>query len=105
MATVIAFVWLKRSGSQSGFQITRKNLEFARLPSVGEFVNLGNDTEGVSADYRVAVVVHAPLRPNGIDAEIYLERVFLPHELHTVSERIGANPNDQAHLLPARDGE
>lgn len=54
---------------------TDENVEFSRVPCVGEYVNLGNDTTGVSADYEVVLVHHAAGRPNDTDAEVYLHRV------------------------------
>jgi hypothetical protein len=105
MATVQAFVWMKardgRAGSRDdGSQTLSRNLEFTRVPVVGEFVNLGDDTGGHSADYRVVVVVHAPLQPSGVDAEIYMERVILPHELSEADKRIAASPPDRSELRP-----
>ena len=103
MATIQAFVWMKDRGGQAGengFQTLSRNLKFTRVPLVGEFVNLGDDTGGHSADYRVVVVVHAPLQPSGVDAEIYMERVYLAHELLEADKRIAASPPDRSELMP-----
>jgi len=54
---------------------TDRNVVLSRVPSVGEFVSLGNDTTGVAANYEVVLVLHAAGRPNETDAEVYLNRV------------------------------
>lgn len=54
---------------------TDRNVTLSRVPSVGEFVSLGNDTTGVAATYEVVLVAHAAGRPNDTDAEVYLNRV------------------------------
>lgn len=54
-----------------------KKLTFAQVPQVGEFVNLGNDEHGYSADYQAEIVHHLPLRPGGTDAEVYMRRAYL----------------------------
>lgn len=96
MATVLPLVWL---ASEKHFQIMPSNLVFDRVPVKGECVSLGNDTEGHGADYRVMFVQHAPLKPNGIDAEIYLARVYLPTELIQAGEECKSLP-PQADAQP-----
>ena len=68
------------------FRILSPTLDMTRVPSVGEVINLGNDEAGVSADYQVVLVVHAPLRPSGIDAEVYGKRVFLAGAITAAAE-------------------
>lgn len=54
---------------------TDENLDFSRVPCVGEYISLGNDTAGIHAVYQVVAVIHAAGRPNDTDAEVYLRRV------------------------------
>ncbi len=58
-----------------------------RIPCQGEFVNLGNDKAGISADYEVVLVHHCPFRPHGVDAEIFLRRVDFTAVITDAHER------------------
>jgi hypothetical protein len=44
-------------------------------------VSLGNDENSIAADYEVVLVHHLPLRPDGIDAEVYMRRIYMPHQI------------------------
>jgi len=68
-------------GSEAPFKIISDALEFTRVPSVGEFVALGSDEDDQAADYEVVLVHHSPLKPNDIDAEVYIRRVSMPDEI------------------------
>lgn len=68
---------------------TSKNVTLSRVPCVGEYVNLGNDTKGVSADFQVVLVLHAAGRPNDTDAEVYLNRVYMPQVLKALAGKPG----------------
>ncbi len=102
MSEAILFIYMnERRAGNNGFQITGKNVKFARLPTIGEVINLGDDTKGHSADYKVVLVHHAPFRPNGIDAEIYLERIDIAHELVTLHDVLASRSTPEADNLPA----
>ncbi len=60
------------------FRIIDRKFAFDRIPCIGEIISLGNDEDGIAADYEVVLVHHAPLQPKDIDAEVYGHRVFLP---------------------------
>jgi hypothetical protein len=103
MATIQPFVWTKNKFGREGddgFNTLGENLTFTRVPNVGEYVNIGNDTEGHAADYRVLLVVHAPLKPNGVDAELYMERVFWPDAMLAEDKRIAQSPPDRSEFWP-----
>ncbi|HVZ86647.1 MAG TPA: hypothetical protein VHG72_06750 [Polyangia bacterium] len=108
MAAIQPFVWTKNRGGRkgdNGFQTLGETLTFTRVPNVGEYVNIGDDTEGMSADYRVVLVLHAPLKPNGVDAEIYMERVLGAGEIGSEDKRIAKNPPDGSEFPPKKDDE
>jgi hypothetical protein len=77
MATVLLFI-----DNEEPFLIIDKKFRFTRVPSVGEFVALGNDEDSIAADYEVVLVHHLPLRPEGVDAEVYMRRIYMPHQIH-----------------------
>ncbi len=79
-AKVLLFLRPDRDGGPR-FRVATRTFRFPRLPVVGEIASLGNDGDGIAADYEVVLVHHCPLRPNGIDAEVYLSRVYLPDVL------------------------
>lgn len=66
---------------------TDVNVEMTRVPNVGEYVSLGDDTSGVAADYVVVLVHHTPHRPNDTDAEVYLHRVDMIEVKKNLHER------------------
>ncbi|HEX5747442.1 MAG TPA: hypothetical protein VFZ09_14450 [Archangium sp.] len=48
---------------------------------------MGQDKNGSALDYEVVLVHHTPLKPGGIDAEVYMKRVELPQEIKQRSPR------------------
>ena len=47
---------------------------------------MGNDVDGVAANYEVAIVHHLPVQPDGLDAELYLRRIYLIDAKKAVAE-------------------
>jgi hypothetical protein len=46
------------------------------------------------------LVIHAPAKPNGVDAEIYMERVFFAGSIGEEDERLAKAPPERSEFLP-----
>lgn len=101
MANVNVMIWTQHSVGTNGpnWQVADWDMNFSRVPSVGELVALGNDADGVGAHYVVRLVVHMPEEVGPRDAEIYLERVDDMKCLQAVEP--GHNPHPFAVLKDA----
>jgi hypothetical protein len=98
MARVLLFLNPVKTNHGAPFQIVDRTFEFTRIPTVGEYVSLGSDESGIAADYEVVLVHHLPLKPNDIDAEVYMKRVSMPGEIN------GRRPEDPTDDMPWKTG-
>lgn len=102
MAKVLIFVDSEPRGE---FRILDYTFNFARIPCPKELVSLGDDDgTGAAADYEVVLVHHAPLKPRGIDAEIYARRIFFPDALKALKQPQASNPYWKAGSRPRLRG-
>jgi hypothetical protein len=68
------------------FQAQPKDYDLSRVPCLGEVIGLGNDKEGISADYRVVLVYHRVI-PQGAVVEVYAVRVDITNEIQAVKPK------------------
>lgn len=85
-----AFLFLWHPADRGFRSIGERALSFARLPSVGEIIGLGNDGDGLAADYKVVLVHQTPLEDK-IDAELYAVRCDIASEVQ--SARPASDPS------------
>jgi hypothetical protein len=75
MAMVLLFIDKRPDQGGDGPYHCFGGLEFSRVPCKAEYVHLGHDASGHSADYEVVLVHHRPRNIDEIDAHIYMKRV------------------------------
>jgi hypothetical protein len=67
----------RETSGQSPFRI-RSKLHMSRIPCVGELIAIGEDDNGIAADYRVELVHHVAMEqphPEKVAADVYAVRV------------------------------
>jgi hypothetical protein len=94
MAKILLFLSPQPFDKTAPFKIAGPHVDMTRVPNVGEILHLGADQHGISADYEVVLVVHAPFRPSDTDAEVYAKRVNISKAVQSAKARETFVPNE-----------